>query len=487
MYEQQPVVTERPDALRRLWATCARSAMSRASTPAWQLERWKVVRDLIVAWYGDTRSDDESIPEIVESQTAWMDPVQRSVVERLFAGWRAMYPKDPAVAIDLDPPAVSVVDDDAGVELRVSPTIGLEYADGTVEHVRLRTGRFGTGPDDAAVADRGSDATVVCVDAMVAHGTAEEISVPDDADERIAQLVDLARRDTRVPLNPGIHCFGCESASRCGQYPVVGEGRVFVSTRSIVVSKSQLAWLNTCERRVAWDRVYAVPTERDGDTELRSGLSAGLRFHELAAAALVSDDPDRILDDTCRTVDPSEAAELRRLWANHVDVWSREDRPEIRSTELPAGVTMLVPGVHVDSRGRETTQPVAITLIGILDATGRESDGTPMVVEHRTGRSGDHADLEPELYALSAAETIRRHTGVRPERLAIHLHHLRPEPAVCERRVFDESDLEAASERLRQAAHVVASWHPHDSLSPGFTVGPWCDGCHHRSVCENHR
>jgi hypothetical protein len=487
MYEDRPYLMERPDALRRLWETCARSESSRASTPRWQLERWKAVRDLIVAWYADDRPDSEAAPDLVERLAGWMDVVQRSLVERQFAGWRAMYPKDPSISIDLEPPAVSVIDHDARVELRVSPTFRLVYPDGTAEQIRLRTGRHGSGPDDAAVFVAGREGDDVLVDAMVSHGIAEEVDPPGDLPGRISELVELSVRDRRVPLVPGLHCFGCASVARCGHYPVLGEGRVFVSTRSIVVSKSQLAWLGTCQRRVAWDRVFAVPTDRDDDVELRSGLSAGVRFHELAAAAMSVEDPAHIVDDACRTVDPSDAAELRRLWENHVTLWKGHGAPEARTTEFPAGFTLLVPGVHVDSRGRESTQPVAVSFIGVLDVTGREEDGTPMVVEHRTGQAGDHAELECELYAVSAAEAIRRRTGSWPERIAIHLHHLRPDPSTCRRTVFTPDDLEAAVTALAGSAKVVASWHPLDSLSPDHSTGPWCDGCRHRVTCENFR
>jgi hypothetical protein len=487
MYEDRPYLTERPDALRRLWETCARSDSSRASPPGWQLDRWKAVRDLIVAWYADDRPDAEAVPDLVTRLVGWMDDVQRSIVERQFAGWRAMYPKDPDVSVDLEPPAVSVVDHDARVELRVSPTFRIVYPDGSGEQVRVRTGRFGTGPDDAAVFERGREHPDALIDAMVSHGVAEEVELPPDSQARIVELIELAGRDRRVPLRPGIHCFGCASAARCGQYPVLGEGRVYLSTRSIVVSKSQLAWLGTCERRVAWDRVFGVPPDRDDDVELGRGLSAGVRFHEVAAAAILADDPVPIVAEACRTIEPAESAELQRLWDNHRAVWDEEGHPEARTTEFPAGFTLTVPGVHVDSRGRESTQPVAVTFIGVLDVTGRESDGTPMVVEHRTGQSGDHSDLEPELYAVSAAEAIRRQTGMWPERVAVHLHHLRPDPPVCVRSVFTPDDLARAVALLTDAAIAVAGWHPLDTRSARFTTGPWCDGCRHRATCENFR
>jgi hypothetical protein len=262
---------------------------------------------------------------------------------------------------------------------------------------------------------------------------------------------------------------------------------VYVSTRSVTVSKTQLGMLAVCGRRVAWDRLHQIPTDTDGETELRDGLATGLRFHEMAAAAIPGDDPSAVVAAALSEAPPSEAAELGRLWENHLRVWRLDGDPQARSVEYSAGLTLLVPGIHVDSRGRESTQPVAVTFIGVLDVTGREADGTPMVVEHRTGASGAHGHLEADLYAAAAAASIQASTRSWPQRLAVHLHHLSPEPPTCVRRVFERADLDAAVEALREAASTIAGWHPHDALSPPWTAGPWCGACHHRPLCETFR
>jgi hypothetical protein len=476
---ERPYVTERPDDLRRRWETCPVMGERRAKAPDWSLQRWKLVRDLVVGWYGDDRPDQHSVPDLLDSRVGFLDPVQRSVVERLFAGWRAIYPKSPDVTVDLEPLPVSVFDHERRVELRVSPTFG--FSDG--ERVRLRLGSSASGPDDAALLAVAGEEGAVYIDAIVGGGVAEEIAAPPEPATRVAELVELAGQPPEGRINPGRWCFGCPSAARCGQYPVLGEGRVFVSTRSLTISKTQLGHLGTCHRRVAWSRVHQVPT--DWEEEPRVGLVAGRRFHEMAALAITADDPDAVLAAECRGVAPAEAAELRRLWDNHGALWDWDGCPEVRRVEYPAGLTMLVPGVHVDSRGRESVQPVAVTFVGILDVTGREVDGTPMVVEHRTGTTAEHGHLEAELYAVSAAAAVWARTRAWPERVAVHLHHLRPDPPVCERTVFE--DLEAAAAALRAAAETIAAWHPDESLSPAFSVGSWCQSCDHRPMCERFR
>lgn len=487
MTADRPYITERPDALRRRWDTCPVSGLEPTRSPTWHLERWKAVRDLIVGWYGLESDDRDSVERLLSERVGWMDPVQRLLVERLFAGWRAIFPRDREVAVDLDPGGLSVFDHSRALELKVSPTFGFGYPDGTTELVRLRTGRRLSGADDAVVACHELDDGVVVLDALVSAGVAEAIEPPADADLRLGQLFDLAAMDRRTPLRPGRHCFSCSSAPRCGQYPLPVNGRVYVSTRSVTVSKTQLGWLGTCERRVAWDSLHQVRFDDDSELELRGGVSMGAVFHEMAAAAILADDPTEVVESARTRVAASEAAELQRLWENHVQLWEADGVPAARAVEYPAGVTFLAAGPHDDSRGRRTEQPVAVTMIGILDVTGREPDGTPMVVEHRTGSSVEHGRLELELYAVSAAEAVRRSTGSAPDRLAVHLHLLGPAQPECLRTLFGPAELAEAMERLSEEAARISRWDPADALDPGYSVGRWCDGCHHRRLCEQFR
>jgi len=482
--DDRPFVVERPEELRRRWDQCAVSGLDRTRGPEWALERWKALRDLIVGWYG--LDDPHAVGDLVETRVGWMDAVQRLIVERQFGAWRAMFPRDPTVEVDLDPPAASVIDHERRVELRVRPTFGFRHADGS-EWVRLRTGRSFSSVDEAAVLALGGEEGIV-LDAVVGAGVAEEVVSPDDPAGIVSDLMELATRgvDRHADRHTGPWCFSCSSSSRCGAYPLVEPGRVYVSTRSLNVSKTQLGWLDTCQRRVAWDRLYAVRPDIDDEIDTRSAAT-GIVFHEMAAAAAVSDDPGPIVGAACRGVAPSEAAELQRLWANHERLWADEGPPSARMTEFPAGVSFLVPGVHIDRRGRRSKQPVAITMIGILDLTGRERDGTPMVVEHRTGASTEHRPLELDLYALSTAEYIRARTGIWPARVAVHLHALGPEEPECTRTVLTPEDVAVARERLEGAARTVASWDPENTLDPPFSAGRWCDRCHHREICETYR
>ncbi len=486
-YDDRPFLVERPDALVARRERCPQIGRKPTSQPRWNLDRWQMVRDLIVGWYGDDRPDAESVPDLVERLAGWADPVQREVVERLFASWRMLYPKDPDFPVNLDPARVSFIDHDARVELRVAPTIAINHPGGEVEYVRIKTGSGRTTREEAAVLHHDPDPGWFFTDAMLATGSAEEIPVPDDGAGILERLVAAADAGDRPELSPGLHCFSCDSAARCGQYPLANRGRIYNSTRALTISKSLLDWMGTCERRVAWDRVFQVPRERDDELEARGGLATGLIFHQMAAAAILSDNPDEVVAAACRESAPSEADDLVRMWENHLRLWEADGRPELRATEVWAGLTVLAPGVRVDSKGREHDEPVAVTFAAALDATGRSVDGRPMVIEHRTGGTGEHGHKEAELYAVAAAMAVHRSQGSLPEAVEVHLHHLRPEEPVCSRSVFDEAALRDAFEALEAVAARAAAWHPLHTLTPRYSVGPWCTGCHHRATCERHR
>lgn len=466
---------------------CAQSGVKPTGkgSPAWSLERWKAVAALVAGWYGDSRPDAELVPELIEGVVGWMDPVQREIVGRLFASWRSTYPKDPEVRVDLDPAPVTYVDHQARVELRVKPTVAFDFPDGTREVVRIKTGLSHTSQAEAAVLYHHPEPGWFFVDAVLANGAAEEIVAPPDGEAIIRRLVALV--NPPPTLTPGIHCYSCGSAARCGAYPLVDEGRVNNSTRAVTLSRTHLGWVDTCRRRVAWDRLFHVPKDREGDEEVFSGLAAGRLFHEMAAAAILADHPDQVVSAMAGRAAPADAAELLRLWDNHLRLWEEDGRPELRAVEIPVGVTMLAPGVTVDSRNREQVRPVAVTMIGALDATGRDLDGSPMVIEHRTGRIGEHGHLEPEFYAVAAARFVENQTGRMPEAVNIHLHHLRPDDPSCSARRFDLEQIESAERRLHQVVELVAGWHPLDTLAPPYAVGDWCGSCRLLSTCLRFR
>ncbi len=224
-YDDRPYLVERPDNLVARLERCPQIGRKPTKQPRWNLDRWQMVRDLIVGWYGDDRPDAESVPDLVERLAGWADPVQREVVERLFASWRMLYPKDPNYPVDLDPNRVSYFDHDRRIELRVSPTIAISHPGGEVEHVRIKTGSGRTTPAEAAVLHHDPDPAWFFTDAMLASGSAEEIPKPEDGAGILERLAIAADAGDASGLSPGLHCFSCDSAARCGQYPLANDGQ----------------------------------------------------------------------------------------------------------------------------------------------------------------------------------------------------------------------------------------------------------------------
>jgi hypothetical protein len=239
-----------------------------------------------------------------------------------------------------------------------------------------------------------------------------------------------------------------------------------------------------CERQVAWKRLYGIPDDEGGEDE-GEYRSVGNTFHELIAPALLADDPAAAFEVSLLTLDPSEVATMRHLFACHQQLEGRHEHPiQYRAVEYQVGFTLTVPGLDVDRNDVvQQNRPVAVVLMGRADATGREPDGMPVVVEHRTGPGATQVDqLELDLYAVGAALL----TG--QQRAAVHLHQLGlPDGPVCVREVYDGDRIAEALERLVPAAELAAKWHPANATAPPYSVGDWCRWCSYRLRCENYR
>jgi hypothetical protein len=486
MYSQEP--SERlkvADLL--LLEECPASGGPGSQMPRIQLDRWIVVYEAISEWYRTDDGDDVAVPEITDRIMGWMDPVQRQIAEELFAVYRQLMPKRQGEEVDFDPGFSEVFDEEVNASISVASQFRLKSAS-EVELVKLKTGNSPVSDAEKAVLIEGADdPSIRFLEVRLGVGEVDEIEMtPETRRAEIGRLFaipgrvrELARRGTR----PGLHCFRCSRPARCGQYPTLDGRRIGAETRTVMVSKTWLARLDQCERQVAWARLYNVPQDSDAEEDDGSRLAMGSVFHRAAAAALVSDDPDRIVADFTAALQPSERADLLMLWANHEQLVATEPHPvEVRDTEYGLGVTSVGSGIYIDSRdGEHPDSPIGVVFMGFTDAVGREADGTPAVIEHRTGASSS-LPLEPELYALGTHLL----TGKTP--VTVHTHRLRgPDGPACERVVFGEAELAAAADQIQAAATRVAAWHPNDTLSAPYRVGDWCQWCPFATRCASHR
>jgi len=184
------------------------------------------------------------------------------------------------------------------------------------------------------------------------------------------------------------------------------------------VSKTWLEKLNVCERQVAWKRLYGIPDDT-GDDDQTARSTLGSAFHQLIAAALLNNDPAAVFNDAMKSAEGSEQLQLRWLFDRHQQLTADDPYPvEYKRTEYEMGITLLVPGVDVNRFDKLTDAEVAVVLIARVDGAGRETDGTPVIVEHRTGQSASETSYETDLYALATA------WAVRDNKAAVHVHRL---------------------------------------------------------------
>jgi hypothetical protein len=468
---------------------CPPSRRSGSRMPTAGLDRWKAVREATVEWHRAGMPDDENaVADIEESFFGGWDAVQRRLLGELFAGYRRLVPRE-VTNIDLDPPFGVVIHGPTNRSINVAVQVDLEASEGW-QAIRIKTGRAETSIEEAAAFYQ-PDEHRTLVDMRLAADDLVTIPSPEDPGGIVE---DVATRWDRAQSNPsryrfaGLHCYSCSRPARCGQYPILGEGLVTAATRTLLISKSRLARFGRCARSAAWPAIYGIPAD-DGDEDdldpIR--LVVGNQFHETVAAALLSDDPGALYEAAHGTVAPSEADDLRWLFDQHEAVWSTDDPSvSVRKTEYQFGVTFVVEGTVLDRRDQLEKADVAVTMLAVTDVNGWETEDIAAVVEHRTGGASTALPYESDLYAVSAWLALAG-SQQQAEGVAVHFHHLRADPARCDREFYDAARIGEASARLRDVATQLADLHPADATSPTFTLGPWCERCDFASRCALHR
>lgn len=484
MYGQEPPRKLKVRDL-ELLGQCPASGGTRSQMPTSQLDRWIAVSDAIGEWYrqGD---GEEDIADIESRFFGFLDPVQRAIASNLFTTYRRVMPKVEGQHVDLESWFSTVWDTDQNATLGAASQFALTSAEGT-ELVKLKTGRSSTSDAEIAVLIEGAEETegeISFTEVNASAGTAEALHLAEeDRQALIANLFEMARPSPgKKGTVPGLHCYVCARPARCGQYPAIDPTMSGSESRAVLMSKKWLAKLGRCERQAAWARMYGIPTD-DDDEDDRGPAELGISFHKATATALAADDPDAAFESAVTATPGSEQAQLRQLWDNLKRLHGDEPHPVMfRETEYGIGATAHSPGPYVDSRERQHDgRIVAVAMAGFADGVGREADGTPAVVELRTG-GGSSLPLEPELYAVGAHLL----TGQSP--VAVHTHRIgNPDDLECNRQLFDDARLEMATEALSEAANRIASWHPTDALSAPYTVGEWCSWCQFSNRCAEFR
>ena len=482
MYHDEPPLRLKAADLESIDA-CPASAGGGSRLPTAALDRWIAVRYALE----EALTNGGDVDSAVENNAAWLDPVQRGLVTELVAnGVLILGASDAEVEFD---PEVNVVTID-------HPSLNIEFAsyfqivvsdphDPTkAEHLKIRTGRTGTPPSEAAILVTGAEGGVPFADLMLRDGTIEPIEMSrEEVDREIGRLCELAGRepDSRN-RTPGWQCYRCDRVATCGQYPPSEGGRVGRRHRTIRISKSDVVRLDQCHRRIAWKAVFGIP--KDSGDEAGPAAATGLLFHEILAEILLSGDPDGTFLEVVQHVSRDDRDAMTVLYDRHKQIESSHVSVDYGRTEYQVGATFILEGLDTDGDGNvRQGAAVAVTVIARTDAVGREPDNTPAVIEHRTGTTSNRIDeRETALYAVSVARLL----GV--DTVAVHQHSLgAPGDPECIRMLYDAEMLAAADRMLDVVLEPVATWNPVDALEPEYSVGEWCTTCEYRDRCVGFR
>jgi len=483
------IYNDRPEVINlgvlRLQRECPASDGPGTALPRALLDRWIATADACISWHNGTELDD-----IIREQFGAFDLVQRDICTSLLRRYVDLMGNRRHDAVDLEGAWINIPHPDP----TTNAMVGAKYqwtleGEAGSELIKLRTGRYGSTPEETSVLLSGRDPEDSIVEVMLAPGTVEVLEMDPQTQASTLQGVYDFWDETRSAewqanrRTPGFACYGfCNRPARCGQYPT--DGRIIGgNTRTVRVSKTSALELRDCHRRVAWKAVYQIPTDEGDDYD--EAREWGRDFHALYAAALLQPDPTSAYKEAVLAVaDDDEAQRLNRLWDRHLEIEAAHESPiTYRETEYAVGVTMETTGLAAYKREVVAGRPVAVVYIARADAVGRESDGTPAVVEIRTGAAiRETSQLELDIYALGAARLVNS------DRVAVHLHRLGPaDGPTCHRELYGPEQLSHAAQRLEDPTKTVASWDPHNTLHPSYTVDAWCSDCAFRSRCENYR
>lgn len=434
------------------------------------LRRWKAIWDALAAELGSGVS-----PTPPERQ---FDPVQASIVAAQIRGAKPLLSSLDPGEIDLQGHILAAPV--RSEELRVFFQFERVGRTGLLELYKLKTARvkgddeFATSPEERAVVvtDPRFPDEMEAYEIRTSDGEMIRLEMPRRHAEKA--LSDLARdyqemASSEPVIVAGAHCSTCKVADLCDTFPAMDPvplSKRLPSASRLMISKSRLPEIEYCQRRVAWKVLFAIPPDSDHDRGgISHGLELGNRFHSLMAQALLSEDPASFFSGDC---------EAEALYRRHLTLPCVDDLT-VRTTEFPLGFS---------TRFRTSGSPVSVVLYGIADAVGREADGTPAVIDHKTGVSPRTRPLEAELYALGAFLRIGGASEV-----ATHIHRLPTSGGdpVCDRQVWRRDQVTELAERLGGLAETAAGWDKMDALSPPYQTGEWCGTCPYENRCSAYR
>lgn len=454
------------------------------------LLRWRAVRDAVLRWH----ESDSADPFEDARQFAFGDlsDVHLEVASELLRWYTQIVDRSTPIQESGGP--MLAISDDRSVEIASWPTFLVPEGDGAYEVLKLRTGSTSaTGEHEAAVLgtgnlDQAEQVNVSSVnDILLVAGEIAKAGLSTEREaEALAEMFSWARerdqldtRQVKSDLRPGRQCYTCSRPAYCGAYPLLSKRRPGERSRVLMISKTNLERLESCERRAAWGVVHQIPME--AEAEPASGASFGLLAHQALAAVVSSDDPVGVFEAIQSRFPASEVADLRAMIEAHLDIEIEEhDESMTYDPEVQIGFVLVVDGWDPGFENEEV--PVAVTLLTRADAIAT-SVAHPTVVDHKTSETTPR--FEKELLAVSMAARHRQIHG-RADRVEVHQHFLRrPSGERCEVTMFDRDDLNDAYSTLKNRAERFAEMDTHRAslARPKAVADAECFVCDFRRRC----
>lgn len=439
---------------------------TRTKHPRARLERWSILRDLLVDVWSNPGTPSE---DVVARHLGALSPLEADLIRRMYLNVSRIFPIPDGAEVDLEGQSITFDHGEQGITTSVYLTVSVTHEDGSTEHVRLKTGRAPSTTEEAAVLWRSAEEGDGFFDLMAWSGELESIEPPSDLEVVLEDMVVKSPVLTRSGVRPGPACVWCERTATCGAFPAP---RVAPSNaRTVNLTKTDIEALERCQRRVAWRRVHGVPRDDGEEVDLGAAISQGRLFHRLVQMAELSDDQPAAVTDYLRAVPPSEASDLAVMWDKHRELMEIEGLTA-RAAEFPVGLTLLE-GERAEMRG--------VTLIAFIDLTARTAIDQPVAVEIKSGSPAE-TGVEDDLYAVG----MRRWIGA-GQPVVIHRHYVGWSPPQCEVVEMAPDEIDAAAQRLAERVQPIYGWDWEDPLQPEYRVGGWCNGCEFKATCEAYR
>ncbi len=468
---------------------CHQSVGPSTISPRSRLDRWGGINSAIIDWLFNDANDEVAVKTAEDNHFVNYDPLQKKIMSDLFARFRQLVQK-PLPEVNVDFYRQEVVKEINGEQKGMYTSFQYQLKDDdNTEYIKLKAGVSDLEDiDRAIVADTKLDDETFFT-AQLIKDDFDEIELPSNFKEIIDEYFGVIEQfeKQKARPTPGLHCYMCDRPSRCGQYPVVDNQEVKSKYRGVLISKSNLLNLESCERWTSWRAQYAIP--KDNDTESFEA-QLGQKYHSYS---------QRMLKDNKNIFGENEVKRLEKLLENEDKKFSiqilkkyqdliqaldkevdDESELEIKLSEYGLGFTILKDGLVTNSKMELRDDKVAVTFMGQADLVGRYK-GKGLVIELKTGQESNNDLTEAELYALGAKLLLKE-----DEVYVFHIY-TNKDGGKLKKRKFGESEFKSIIRKFEAKAQKVANWNPNDSLSPKFSVGDWCSNCDYQSTCPEFR